>query len=103
MLHENNDSKLGELEKKRTLMDAINSFQDLSEQLQKLESLTGKLEDKFNRTEDLPKGASPSSIQDKCPTPVVNIIELFDSIGRKMAESIDRIGNNTQRVINMID
>jgi len=82
-----------------TLMGAYEDLVDKVKTLKNLEILSNTLLEKFNRTEDDPSviEASPPDPNDK------NIVDLFDDIANQLDETMNRIGNNLERVVQMID
>ena len=96
------ESKMeSKMEKQPTLMDAYERLNDKRQQLSKLSSLSITLNEKFNRTEGcMEDGAmlkEPSNVKQP------NLIELFMNLADDMQRSINEIGDNTQKIINLID
>jgi hypothetical protein len=84
-----------------TLITALENLQEKNNQLKDLKRLSIKLNEKFNRTEGMLEGGEMLKEQPDVKRP--NLIELFMDLADDMQRSINEIGNNTERVLNMID
>ena len=84
-----------------TLITALENLQEKNNQLKDLKRLSIKLNEKFNRTEGMVEDGSMLKEQPDVKRP--NLIELFMDLADDMQRSINEIGNNTERVLNMID
>ena len=89
------------MEKQPTLMDAYEQLNDKRQQLRKLSSLSIVLNEKFNRTEGTMKEGI--MMEHPCDVNQPNLIELFMNLADDMQRSINEIGDNTQKIINLID
>lgn len=88
-------------EERHTLMRSYERLSGICSQLNELERLTQRLNEKLNRTEGGESGIE--SLEKEGVTKVLNIVELFNLLSDKMEESINIIGNNTERSMKMID
>jgi hypothetical protein len=84
-----------------TLITALENLQEKNNQLKDLKRLSIKLNEKFNRTEGMVEYSGMLKEQPDVKRP--NLIELFMDLADDMQRSINEIGNNTERVLNMID
>ena len=84
-----------------TLITALENLQEKNNQLKDLKRLSIKLNEKFNRTEGMVEDGAMLKEQPDVKRP--NLIELFMDLADDMQRSINEIGNNTERVLNMID
>lgn len=84
-----------------TLITALENLQEKNNQLKDLKRLSIKLNEKFNRTEGMVEDGGMLKEQPDVKRP--NLIELFMDLADDMQKSINEIGNNTERVLNMID
>jgi len=84
-----------------TLITALENLQEKNNQLKDLKRLSIKLNEKFNRTEGMVEDGGMLKEQLDVKRP--NLIELFMDLADDMQRSINEIGNNTERVLNMID
>jgi hypothetical protein len=84
-----------------TLIMALDNLKEKSDRLKDLKRLSIKLKEKFDRTEGMIKDDEIriEPLLDTTP----NLIELFMNLADDMQASINAIGNNTERVLNMID
>jgi len=84
-----------------TLMLALENLQEKNRQLKELKQLSIRLNEKFNRTEGMIKDGGTMKEIPNVKNP--NLIELFMDLADDMQKSINEIGNNTERVLNMIE
>ena len=84
-----------------TLIMALENLKEKADRLKDLKRLSIKLKEKFDRTEGMIKDDEIriEPLLDTTP----NLIELFMNLADDMQASINAIGNNTERVLNMID
>tara|TARA_R110002049_G_scaffold231127_2_gene403401 strand:+ start:6346 stop:6660 length:315 start_codon:yes stop_codon:yes gene_type:complete len=87
---------------RQTLLNAYETLQEKANQLKGLQKLSEKLNEKFERTEGMVKGID-DSIKEPNSVKQPNLIELFMDLSYQMQSSINEIGNNTERVLQMID
>ena len=96
------DDRPMQAEQKPTLMLAYERLVTKARKIEELQELTERLGRKFDRTDDRPIALDddikePSSIENP------NIIKLFDDLAERLERSINEIGKNTERVMQMID
>ena len=84
-----------------TLITALENLKVKADQLKDLKRLSIKLKEKFDRTEGMVK--NDEMMIDQLGDRVPNLIDLFMNLADDMQASINAIGNNTERVLNMID
>jgi predicted nuclease with TOPRIM domain len=84
-----------------TLIMALENLKEKADRLKDLKRLSIKLKEKFDRTEGMVKDDEIriDQLGDRVP----NLIDLFMNLAEDMQASINAIGNNTERVLNMID
>jgi predicted nuclease with TOPRIM domain len=84
-----------------TLIMALENLKEKADRLKDLKRLSIKLKEKFDRTEGMVKDDEIriDQLGDRVP----NLIDLFMNLAEDMQVSINAIGNNTERVLNMID
>jgi hypothetical protein len=84
-----------------TLITALENLKVKADQLKDLKRLSIKLKEKFDRTEGMVK--NDEMMIDQLGDRVPNLIDLFMNLADDMQASINAIGSNTERVLNMID
>ena len=87
---------------KKSLMNAVEKLNSVTGRAGELVRYSEKMVAKFERTEGIEKGTSPDGIDAKTPSPQ-GIIDLLEGICSSLENSIDKIGSNVDRVINMIE
>jgi hypothetical protein len=88
-------------ESKKTLMNAIEKLNITIKNFDELERFSEVLVEKFNRTEGMCKPSNDSN--DIIITPILGIVESFYVINDKLDILLNKIGNNINKVVNMID
>ena len=87
---------------KKTLMNAVERLNVTANRFDELSKLSERLVAKFERTEDMP--CNTEIMGDKeCKNSQPDIIDLFDGIDNRLDNLLNKIGNNVERVVNMID
>ena len=87
---------------KKTLMNAVERLNATANRFDELSNLSERLVAKFERTEDMP--CKTEIMGDKeCENPQLDIIDLFNGINNRLDNLLNKIGNNVERVVNMID
>lgn len=86
-----------------TLMNAHEKLRNKVTQLNDLNNLSFILLKKFNRTENGTKPTNETNKQIDTNITVMNIVDLFNDISKELDENINIIGNNLEKVIQMID
>ena len=89
-------------EQKPTLMLAYERLVTKARKVEELQELTERLGRKFDRTDDRPIALN-DAIKDLTDVENPNIIKLFDDLAERLERSINEIGKNTDRVMQMID
>jgi uncharacterized protein YktB (UPF0637 family) len=84
-----------------TLIMALENLKEKADRLKDLKRLSIKLKEKFDRTEGMVK--NDEMMIDQLGDRVPNLIDLFMNLADDMQASINAIGSNTERVLNMID
>lgn len=95
-----NDCKATQVER-QTLIQVFERLEQRCLQLREVADMTERLKEKLNRTEGQPKPEEGN--KGKEPESQKNIIELFNSIANEMETQTNRIGNNTDFSMQMID
>ena len=87
---------------KKTLMNAVERLNDTANRFDELSKLSERLVAKFERTEEVP--CNTEIMGDKeCKNLQPDIIDLFNGINNRLDNLLNKIGNNVERVVNMID
>ena len=87
---------------KKTLMNAVERLNVTANIFDELSKLSERLVAKFERTEDTP--CKTQVMGDKeCKNSQPDIIDLFNDIDNRLNNLLNKIGNNVERVVNMID
>ena len=87
---------------KKTLMTAVERLNATANRFDELSKLSERLVAKFERTEDMP--CKPEVMGDKeCKILQPDIIDLFNGINNRLDNLLNKIGDNVERVVNMID
>ena len=87
---------------KKTLMNAVERLNATANRFDELSKLSESLVAKFERTEDMP--CKPEIMGDnECKNLQPDIIDLFNGINNRLDNLLNKIGNNVERVVNMID
>ena len=87
---------------KKTLMNAVERLNETANRFDELSKLSERLVEKFERTEDDP--CKNETMGDKeCENSQPDIIDLFNGINNRLDNLLNKIGNNVERVVNMID
>jgi hypothetical protein len=87
---------------KKTLMNAVERLNATANRFDELSNLSERLVAKFERTEDMP--CKTEIMGDKeCENSQPDIIDLFNGINNRLDNLLNKIGNNVERVVNMID
>ena len=87
---------------KKTLMNAVDRLNVTANRFDELSKLSERLVAKFERTEDDP--CKNEIMGDKeCKNSQPDIIDLFNGIDNRLDNLLNKIGNNVERVVNMID
>ena len=87
---------------KKTLMNAVDRLNATANRFDELSKLSERLVAKFERTEDEP--CKTEIMGDKeCKNSQPDIIDLFNSVDNRLDNLLNKIGNNVERVVNMID
>ena len=90
-------------ESKKTLMNAVELLNATANRFEGLSNLSERMLAKFERTEDIPCKV-PKNIEDiKCESSHPDIIDLFNGINNRLNNLLNKIGDNVERVVNMID
>jgi hypothetical protein len=87
---------------KKSLTNSLGRLQNKADRLSELERLSERLYDKMLRTEDMPK-KEMANIGDKLKSSQPDIIDMFNDVDDRFENLMNRIGNNIDRVIAMID
>ena len=96
-----NDSG-GQPTAKKSLMNAVERLNATANRFDELSKLSERLVAKFERTEDMP--CETEIMGDKeCKNSQPDIIDLFNGINNRLDNLLNKIGNNVERVVNMID
>jgi len=86
---------------KKTLMNAVERLNATAIRFDALSNLSERLVAKFERTEDMP--CKTEIMEDKeCKNSQPDIIDLFNGINDRLDNLLNKIGNNVERVVNMI-
>lgn len=88
------------MEKPRTLMDALERLDQRVKFASEIAGQSRVLIDKFERTENAPKGSEGLLAEKKANIP--NIVELFDSLSSKINDSLEVIAMNIEKSKNFI-
>ena len=87
---------------KKTLMNAVERLNATANRFDELSNLSERLVAKFERTEDMT--CKTEIMEDKeCKNSQPDIIDLFNGINNRLDNLLNKIGNNVERVVNMID
>ena len=87
---------------KKTLMSAVERLNATANRFDELSKQSEILVAKFERTEDMP--SKPEIMGDKeCKNLQPDIIDLFNGINNRLDSLLNKIGNNVEKVVNMID
>ena len=87
---------------KKTLMNAVERLNATANRFDELSKLSERLVAKFERTEDEP--CKTEMMGDKeCKNSQPDIIDLFNGINNRLDNLLNKIGDNVERVVNMID
>jgi len=87
---------------KKTLINAVERLNATANSFDELSKLSEKLVAKFERTEDMP--CRPEIIGDKdCKNSKPDIIDLFNGINVRLDNLLNKISDDIERVVNMID
>ena len=89
-------------EQKPTLMLAYDRLVTKARKVEELQELTERLGRKFDRTDDGPVALN-DAVKEQRDIENPNIIKLFDDLAERLEYSINEIGRNTKRVMQMID
>jgi hypothetical protein len=89
-------------EQKPTLMLAYDRLVTKARKLEEVQELSERLNRKFDRTDDRPVALN-ESLKEPRDVEQPNIIELFDEVAERLEYAINKIGKNTERVIQMIE
>ena len=87
---------------KKTLMNSVERFNVTANRFDELSKLSEKLVAKFERTEDMLHKAE-IMLDKECDNSQSDIIDLFNNINDRLDSLLNKIGNNIEGVINMID
>ena len=87
---------------KKTLMNAVERLNATANRFDELSKLSERLVAKFERTEDMPCKTEIMGDQE-CESSQQDIIDLFNGINNRLDNLLNKIGNNVERVVNMID
>ena len=85
-----------------TLMLAYDRLVTKARKVEELQELTERLGRKFDRTDDRPIALN-DAVKETRDVENPNIIKLFDDLAERLEHSINEIGRNTERVMQMID
>lgn len=89
---------------KKTLMNAVERLNATANRFDELSKLSERLVAKFERTEDMPCKKTEIMEGEECKnSSQPDIIDLFNGINNRLDILLNKIGNNVERVINMID
>ena len=86
---------------KKTLMNAVDRLNATANKFDELSKHSERLVAKFERTEDMLREAKMENKECKDSQP--DIIDLFNDINDRLDNLLNKIGNNVERVVNMID
>jgi len=86
-----------------TLMLAYENLLIKARKVEELQELSERLNRKFDRTDDRPLTDNCEDVKEKKQIREPNLIELFDSVSERLERSINNIGGNIERIIQMID
>ena len=87
---------------KKTLMNAVERLNATANRFDELSKLSESMVAKFERTEDMP--CKTAIMGDKeCKNLQPDIIDLFNGINNRLDNLLNKIGNNVEKVVNMID
>ena len=87
---------------KKTLMNAVEQLNATANKFDELSKLSERLLAKFERTEDIPRKTEIMG-GEECKNSQPDIIDLFNGINNRLDNLLNKIGNNVERVVNMID
>ena len=87
---------------KKTLMNAVERLNATADRFDELSKLSERMVAKFERTEDMPCKTEIMGDRE-CKSSQPDIIDLFDGIDNRLDNLLNKIGNNVERVVNMID
>jgi hypothetical protein len=87
---------------KKTLMNAVERLNATANRFDELSKLSERLVEKFERTEDVPCKNEIMG-EKECKNSQPDIIDLFNGINNRLDNLLNKIGNNVERVVNMID
>ena len=96
------DDRPMQAEQKPTLMLAYEGLVTKARKVEELQELTERLGRKFDRTDDRPIALN-EALKEPIGVESPNIIKLFNDLAERLERSINKIGKNTERVIQMID
>ncbi len=83
-------------------MNAVERLNVTANRFDELSKLSERLVAKFERTEDTP--CNTQVMRDReCKDLQPDIIDLFNDIDNRLDNLLNKIGNNVERVVNMID
>ena len=87
---------------KKTLMNAVERLNATANRFDELSKQSETLVAKFERTEDIP--CKTEIMGDKeCKNSQPDIIDLFNGINNRLDNLLNKIGDNVEKVVNMID
>lgn len=86
---------------KNSLMNSLGKLQATVSLCEELEGLSEKLIDKFKRTENDPKPMCDKTLAKQPTSP--DIIDLFNITNERMSNILNRVGNNIETIVNLID
>ena len=87
---------------KKTLMNAVDRLHDTANRFDELSKLSERLVAKFERTEAV-QCKTETTGDKECKNSQPDIIDLFIGINNRLDNLLNKIGNNVERVANMID
>ena len=88
---------------RKTLLNAYERLQMKANQLNEIENLIEKLNQKFDRTENDPRPTEENIMKEPRPERVPDLIDLFNIVAERLDTSIHNIGNKTERLLQLID
>ena len=88
---------------KKTLINAVEQLNVTANRLDEIVKLSERLVAKFERTEDTPRKSEDTGGIECKNSKHPDIIDLFNGINIRLDILLNRIGDNVERVVNMID
>ena len=88
---------------KRSLMNSLDKLNSKVAMLEQIDAMSEQMLEKMKRTDGMIKQGGIGMEKRMEPSKTPDIIDLFDSVSDRMNSLIEKIGNNIDQTINMIE